>query len=100
MDLSKLSTSDKVVAGSGLALFIFSFFPWFGVEGFDGGRTSGGDYFLFDLPMLLGSPCPPRSSPPSCSTSRSRTCRCRWGQAYVALGGLAAAPRRPQAPHR
>jgi hypothetical protein len=54
VDLSKLTTSDKVVAGSGLALFIFSFFPWYGVEGFDGGRN-GWDYFLFGIiPVLLG----------------------------------------------
>jgi hypothetical protein len=54
MDLSKLTTSDKVVAGSGLLLFIFSFFPWYGVDGFDGGRN-GWDYFFWGiLPVLIG----------------------------------------------
>ena len=45
MDLTKLSNGDKVVAGSGIALFIFSFFPWYGVDGFSDGR-SGWDYFF------------------------------------------------------
>lgn len=54
MDMSKLSTSDKVLAGSGIALFIFSFFPWFGVNGYGGGRN-GWDYFFFGIiPVLLG----------------------------------------------
>ena len=32
MDLNRLSTGDKVIAGSGIALLIFSFFPWFGID--------------------------------------------------------------------
>ena len=34
MDLSKLTTSDKVIAGSGIVLFISSFLPWFKVDVF------------------------------------------------------------------
>ena len=53
MDLTKLSNGDKVVAGSGIALFIFSFFPWYGVSGFSDGR-SGWDYFFTGIvPTLL-----------------------------------------------
>lgn len=55
MDLSKLTTGDKVFAGSGIALFIFSFFPWFGFD-----IPFGGDYtesawsdFLPILAVLL-----------------------------------------------
>jgi hypothetical protein len=29
VDLTKLTTADRVIAGSGLALFVFSFFTWF-----------------------------------------------------------------------
>lgn len=29
MDLNKLGTADRVIAGSGLALLVFSFFTWF-----------------------------------------------------------------------
>ena len=32
MDFNKLSTGDKVIGGAGIALFIFSFFPWFGID--------------------------------------------------------------------
>lgn len=55
MDLSKLSTGDKVIAGSGLALFVFSFFPWYGVEGFNDVGRSGWDYFFTGIiPVLFG----------------------------------------------
>ena len=40
MDLTKLTLGDKVLAGSGLALFVFSFLPWFGVEGYGGGGNA------------------------------------------------------------
>ena len=62
MDLTKLSLGDKVLAGSGLALFIFSFFTWFKFEydlGIYGGRSSltqnAWDYFFTGIvPTLLG----------------------------------------------
>lgn len=42
MDLSKLSTGDKVVGVSGIALLIFSFFPWLGFSyrGFSESRSA------------------------------------------------------------
>jgi hypothetical protein len=60
MDLSKLSLGDKVLAGSGLALFIFSFFTWFKFEADLGiySRTyteTAWDYFFTGtLPVLIG----------------------------------------------
>ena len=57
MDFSKLSTGDKVIGGSGIALLLFSFFPWFE---FDGGgfftiSQSGWHFFLTGIvPTLLG----------------------------------------------
>ncbi|MFP4513445.1 MAG: hypothetical protein ACLFRV_10925 [Acidimicrobiales bacterium] len=58
MDLSKLSTSDKVISGSAIALLIFSFFPWFSADtgGFGPSYSeSGWDFFLTGiLPVLLG----------------------------------------------
>lgn len=51
MDLSKLTLSDKVILGSGLALLIFSFLPWFGKAGYS---RNGWSYFLFGvIPVLL-----------------------------------------------
>ncbi|MEX2294474.1 MAG: hypothetical protein WD691_11855 [Acidimicrobiales bacterium] len=59
MDLNKLNTADKVIAGSGILLFIAYFLPWFKVDfGSFGGSVSasGSDVgFLWaTLPMLLG----------------------------------------------
>ena len=42
MDLKKLTTSDKVIAGSGLVLFIAYFLTWFKVS-FSGGLGIGGE---------------------------------------------------------
>ncbi|MCU1355165.1 MAG: hypothetical protein JWM89_583 [Acidimicrobiales bacterium] len=63
MDLSKLSTGDKVLGGSGIALFIFSFLRWYGLDQTVSAGTfsqhfsyseSGWDYFLFGIiPALL-----------------------------------------------
>lgn len=56
MDLSKLSNGDKVIAGSGIALFVFSFFPWFTIDAsFIDYSESGWDYFFTGIiPTLLG----------------------------------------------
>jgi hypothetical protein len=58
VDFSKLSTTDKIIAGSGAVLFIASFLPWFkaSVEGF-GSTTANGwdlDFIWGTLPALLG----------------------------------------------
>lgn len=53
MDLSKLTTADKLILGGGLAYLIFMFLPWYGVEGFDA-NNSGWDYFLGGIvPLIL-----------------------------------------------
>lgn len=55
MDFSKLTLSDRVIGGSGIALLIFSFFPWYGIS-FSGvsATRNGWDYFLFGIiPVLL-----------------------------------------------
>lgn len=61
MDLNKLSTADKVIAGSAIAFFIFMFFDWFTVSAGSGAFSvsaggSGWDVgFLWGVfPMLLG----------------------------------------------
>ena len=58
MDLSKLTTSDRIIAGSGIVLFISSFLTWFKVEGTIIGdiKASGWDVgFLWaGLPALIG----------------------------------------------
>jgi hypothetical protein len=59
VDLSKLTTSDKMILGGGLAYLIFMFFPWYGIDysafGVSQSFTSSGwDYFLGGiLPLIL-----------------------------------------------
>ena len=59
MDLSKLTTSDKLILGGGLAYLIFMFFPWYGIDlsifgvsqSYD---NTGWSYFFGGiLPMIL-----------------------------------------------
>ena len=103
MDLNKLTTSDKIIVGSGLVLFIAYFLPWFKVDfGIGSASASGGDVgFLWaTLPMLIGLvmagviianklfdvtlPDPPMP----------------WGQAPPRAGCPRRRPRRAQAHHR
>jgi hypothetical protein len=53
VDLNKLSTGDKVIGGSGIALFIFSFFPWFGVDTPIGTYSENGWSTVFSLLAIL-----------------------------------------------
>ena len=59
MDLNKLTQGEKVIGGSAIALLIFSFLPWYGIDfnivGVRGSYSrSGWDYFLFGIiPVLL-----------------------------------------------
>jgi hypothetical protein len=55
VDLSKLTTSDKLILGGGLAYLIFMFFPWYGIDVFGVSYSSSGwDYFLGGiLPLIL-----------------------------------------------
>jgi hypothetical protein len=51
VDLNKLTQGEKAIAGSAIALFIFSFLPWYGLGG---ASRNGWDYFLFGvIPVLL-----------------------------------------------
>jgi len=56
MDLNKLTTGDKVIGGSGIVLFIFSFLPWFKYDGGFVTVTQSGWHFFFTgiIPVLLG----------------------------------------------
>ena len=57
MDLSKLSLGDKIIAASGVLLFVFWLFPWFhyDIGGFGSYKQSGSHFFFTGtVPMLLG----------------------------------------------
>jgi hypothetical protein len=54
VDLSKLTLSDKLILGGGLAYLIFMFFPWYGVDGISDAGNTGWDYFLGGIiPLIL-----------------------------------------------
>lgn len=94
MDLNKLSTSDKVIAGSAIALLIFSFLPWFTVDfGFGASASANGwEWFLWGiLPVLLGlvmlaqvaiSAFSPETKLPDLPIT--------WGQVHLGAGVIAA----------
>ncbi len=100
MDFSKLKTSDWVIIGSGLVLFIASFLDWFTVEikGNDlfPGATSGGNgwdvgFVWAGIPVLLGlamiavvaiQAFSPQTKLPELPI--------RWGQALLGAGAVAA----------
>jgi hypothetical protein len=59
VDLSKLTLSDRIIAGSGILLFIAYFLPWFKFDfgGVIGEQTASGgdvDFFWSTFPMLIG----------------------------------------------
>ena len=99
MDLSKLSTADKVISISAIVLFIGSFLPWFTVE-FDGSGLIGGSadgngwdvgFLWAGIPVLLGLAmlaiiCIRAFSPDTKLPDLPFT----WGQAFLGAGVLAA----------
>jgi hypothetical protein len=59
MDLNKLTTGDRVIAISGIVLFIFSFFNWLGAEASAGGFSvsqakSAWSFTLTLIAVLIG----------------------------------------------
>jgi len=55
VDLSKLTTADKLILGGGIAFLISMFLPWWGIDTqFGDAANNGWDYFLGGwLPLLL-----------------------------------------------
>jgi hypothetical protein len=92
VDLSKLTTSDKVVAGSGIVLFIASFLPWFKLD-FPGGSVSGNGWdvgFIWaGLPALLGLAAAAAILLKANGTELPKL-PIGWGQAFLAAGAFSA----------
>ena len=89
MDLSKLTTADKLIVGGGIAYLIFMFLPWYGLEG---GSNNGWDYFLGGvIPLILiavmvAQVCLTRFSP----ETKLPDPPVPWGQVHL-IAGIAAA---------
>lgn len=95
MDLNKLTTSDKIIAGSGIVLFIAYFLPWFKVDfGPLGGSASASgsdvDFLWSTLPMLLGLIAAGLVIANKLFDVKLPDLPIPWGQAFLGLGALAA----------
>lgn len=97
MDLNKLTTSDKVIGGSAIALFIFSFFPWYefsvklGTLGTASGTRNGWHYFLFGIiPVLLAIAITAVIALQRFSTVELPDIPITWAQVFLGAAGLAA----------
>ena len=111
MDISKLTLSDKIIAGSGILLFIASFLTWFSASSsvsgggdltdlgidpadFSGslGSVNGWDVgFLWaGLPALLGLIAAAAVLLPKLSEVKLPELPIPWGQAFLGAGALAA----------
>jgi len=53
LDPSKIGLGERIAAASGLALFIFMFFPWFGVEDVDASGNAWEVLSFIDILLFL-----------------------------------------------
>ncbi|MFZ6004002.1 MAG: hypothetical protein ACOYXM_08725 [Actinomycetota bacterium] len=93
MDLNKLTTSDKIIAGSGIVLFIAYFLPWFEADaGIVSVTASGGDvgFFWATLPMLIGLVLAAAVIANKLFDVKLPDLPVPWGQAFLGAGALAA----------
>jgi hypothetical protein len=98
VDLNKLTTSDKIIVGSGILLFIAYFLPWFKVD-LDFGLGSAGsvsakggdvDFIWSTLPMLIGLIMAAVVIASKLFDVKLPDLPITWGQAHLGLGALAA----------
>jgi hypothetical protein len=88
VDLNKLTQSEKVIAGSAIALFIFSFTPWYGKLS---ASRNGWDYFLFGvIPVLLAVIMVAQIAMVRFSSAKLPEIPISWPQVHLIAGGLAA----------
>jgi hypothetical protein len=89
MDLNKLTTGDKIVAGSFLAFFIAMLLPWFGEGGFNGNGFDVG-FFWGTFPLLLGIVMVVQIALDRFTTTELPELPVTWGQIHLGLGGFIA----------
>ncbi len=99
MDLSKLSTSDKVISIGGLVLFIAAFLPWFTADypGDEFFRAASYDANGWDVgfiwagvPGLLGLAAAGVILATKLGSAKVPDLPISWGQAFLFAGGLSA----------
>jgi hypothetical protein len=93
VDLSKLDTGDKVIAGSGIVLFIAYFLPWFTADSDFGSASANGSdvgFLWATLPMLLGLALAGLVIATKLFDAKLPELPFPWVQAYLGAGVLAA----------
>jgi len=88
MDFNKLSQSERIIVISGVLLFLFSFFPWFGLLG---GSHSGWDNTLSLLAVIVGVIMVVQVALARFTTVQLPTLPVPWGQVHLGLGVIALA---------
>ena len=91
--MDKLTTSDKVIAGSGLLLFICSFLPWFSIEiGPFSEDANGWDvgFFWAGIPALLGLAAAAIVLANKLADVDLPDLPISWGQVFLIAGGISA----------
>jgi hypothetical protein len=94
VDLSKLKTSEKIIAVAGIVLFISSFLPWFKVDLFGFSHNfSGWDvgFFWAGIPGLLGLAAAAAIISSRLFDVKLPELPVGWGQAFLIAGGVSAA---------
>jgi hypothetical protein len=88
VDLNKLTQSEKVIAGSAIALLVFSFFPWYGKANYS---RNGWSYFLFGIiPVLLAIIMVAQIALSRFTETKLPDLPVTWAQVHLVAGGLAA----------
>lgn len=93
MDLNKLSTADKVIAGAGIVFFVSLFLPWWGKDfgGGISGSNSGWDYFLTGiLPFLIVIVMIGQIAITKFTTTELPKIPVPWSQVHLAAGAAVA----------
>jgi hypothetical protein len=93
MDLNKLTMGDKVIAGSGIALFVFSFFNWLGIEVNSGPFSaseskSGWGFTLTLIAILIGIAMVVIVALKAFGVDLPQLGSVTWGQVLLAMGAV------------
>jgi hypothetical protein len=99
VDLSKLTRTDRIIAGSGLLLFISSFLPWFDVSvsasgiGESGSESGNGwdvGFIWGGIPALLGLLAAVLVVATKAGSATTPQLPVSMGQAFLGAGALSA----------
>jgi hypothetical protein len=93
MDISKLTTGERVIAASGLLFLIAMFLPWWGLDfgEFGSASNNGWDYFLTGwLPLLIIIVMIVQIGLEKFSTTDVPTLPLPWSQVHLIAGAVVA----------